>query len=185
MNRIHNVLCRSGWWRRTVEERLLPWALRGVELGDRVLEVGPGFGATTRIIARGTRRLTVVEINDGLAGRLRDTVPPAVTVVTGDATALPFEDGSFSAVLCFTMLHHVPSPELQDRLFAQAHRVLRPGGVFAGSDSLPSRRFRLLHVGDVMIPLDPAGLPGRLRGAGFTEVDTSVAKQSVRFRARK
>ena len=34
-----------------MEEKLVPWGLRDVALGDRVLEVGPGFGATTRLIA--------------------------------------------------------------------------------------------------------------------------------------
>ena len=185
MNRIHNVVCRSAWWCRKVEERLLPWALRGIELGDHPLEIGPGFGATTRVLARGTRALTVVEINRELTGRLRGVLPPTVTVIHGDGTELPFADNTFSAVLCFTMLHHVPSTRLQDRLFAHAHRVLRPGGVFVGSDSLPSPRFRLLHIGDVMVPVDPAGLPDRLRTAGFTKVDTSTANRALRFRAYK
>src|SRR5689334_23324945 len=117
MNRIHNLLCRSAWWRRTAEERLLPWALHGVRLGDEVLEIGPGFGATTRVLARNASALTVVEIDSRLADQLRVTLPAKVQVVTGDGTDLPFADHSFSAVLCFTMLHHVPSPRLQDRLF--------------------------------------------------------------------
>jgi ubiquinone/menaquinone biosynthesis C-methylase UbiE len=186
MNVIHNVLCRSAWWRRTVEERLLPWALRGIEIGDHVLEIGPGFGATTRVLARDAPTLTVVEVNGGLAERLRRALPSPVTVVEGDGTALPFADNFFSAVLCFTMLHHVPSADLQDRLFAHAYRVLRPGGVFAGSDSLPGPVFRLLHVADVMVPVDPARLPDRLRDAGFATVETStVANRTVRFRAYK
>ena len=51
-----------------------------------------------------------------------------VTVVAGDATSMPFPDGSFSGAVCFTMLHHVPSAELQDRLLTETYRVLRPGG---------------------------------------------------------
>jgi hypothetical protein len=87
MNRVHRLLCRSGWWHRIVADRLLPWALRGVELGDHVLEIGPGFGATTRVLARGRQALTVVEIDPALAGRLRDTLPRTVTVVEGDGTS--------------------------------------------------------------------------------------------------
>jgi ubiquinone/menaquinone biosynthesis C-methylase UbiE len=37
-----------------------------------------------------------------------------VEVVEADATAMPFPDGSFSAVLSLTILHHVPSVTLQD-----------------------------------------------------------------------
>ena len=107
-------------------------------------------------------------------------------VIQGDGTALPLPDQVFSGVICFTMLHHLPSPGLQDRLFAEACRVLRPGGVFAGSDSLPSLGFRLLHLGDTMVPLAPETLPDRLAAAGFVDIEvTAVPGRSVRFRARR
>jgi SAM-dependent methyltransferase len=185
MNVVHHLLCRSAWWRRTAEERLLPWVLRGVQLGDQVLEIGPGFGATTRVLARESAALTVVEIDSRLAARLRATLIPAVRVVTGDGSDLPFPDRSFSAVLCFTMLHHLPSAQVQDRLFAEAYRTLRPGGVFAGSDSLSSPRFRLLHLADTMTIVDPGDLPERLKAAGFATADVDVAGRSLRFRAHR
>ena len=104
----------------------------------------------------------------------------------GDATAMPFEDGSFSGVLCFTMLHHLPSDELQDRAFAEAHRVLRPGGVFAGTDSIGTGAlFKLIHVGDTLNPIDPDSLPGRLERAGFDDVRVSTSESSFRFRANR
>jgi hypothetical protein len=79
------------------------------------------------------------------------------------------------------MLHHVPSPALQDRLFAEARRVLRPGGVFRAMDSRPSLAFRLLHVGDTMVPVDPDALPGRLSSAGFasSKVHTGARRFAV------
>jgi SAM-dependent methyltransferase len=70
--------------------------------------------------------------------------------------------------VCFTMLHHVPSKALQDKLFTEVCRVLRPGGVFAGFDSQLSLRFRFLHLGDTMVVVDPKTFPDRLRAAGFT-----------------
>ncbi|WP_214403748.1 class I SAM-dependent methyltransferase [Pseudonocardia lacus] len=185
MNTIHNRLCRSNWWHRVVGERLLPWALRDVDLGDEVLEIGPGFGATTRRLARRVPALTAVEIDPALAARLRRELGGDVRVVEGDGSDLPFPDGAFTGVVCFTMLHHVPSARRQDMLFAQAHRVLAPGGTFAGSDSTVSRSFRLLHVGDTMVPLDPATLGDRLAAAGFVDVAVSTAGRSLRFRARK
>jgi SAM-dependent methyltransferase len=185
VNTIHNRLCRSAWWARTVEQRLLPWALRDVDLGPEVLEIGPGFGVTTRLLARRVPALTAVEIDPRLAERLRERLGRAVRVVDGDGADLPFPDGAFTGVACFTMLHHVPSADRQDRLFAQARRVLAAGGVFAGSDSTVSPRFRLLHVGDTMVPVDPRTLPDRLAAAGFVDIDVAVAGRSLRFRARR
>src|SRR5437016_2321541 len=45
MNWFHRRVCRSARWRRRIKQ-VLPWALQGVELGDEVLEVGPGPGVT-------------------------------------------------------------------------------------------------------------------------------------------
>jgi ubiquinone/menaquinone biosynthesis C-methylase UbiE len=108
----------------------------------------------------------------------------SVEIVTGDGADMPLPDGRFSAAVCFTMLHHVPSPALQDRLFAEAYRVLRPGGVFAGSDSQLSLRFRLYHLFDTMVVVDPATLPGRLAAAGFTDIAVKT-RTALKFRARK
>src|SRR6476660_6400977 len=115
MNRVHNVLCSSGWWSRRVERELVPWGVKGVELGDDVLEVGPGFGATTRVLAERLERLSVLELDPGYCRRLRAEFDGVVEVTEGDATALPFPDGRFSAVLCFTMLHHIPTVQQQDQ----------------------------------------------------------------------
>jgi len=184
MNAYHRRLCASPDWANFVEDTLLPWGLDGVELGDDVLEIGPGFGVTTRLLARQVPRLTALEVDDGYAERLRATTDDSVEVVSGDGAAMPFPDNRFSAVVCFTMLHHVPSRASQDRLFAQACRVLRPGGVFAGTDSQLSWRFRLIHLFDTMVVVDPKTLPGRLRAAGLTGVRVD-ADQSLRFRAFK
>ena len=69
------------------------------------------------------------------------------------------------------MLHHVPSSELQDRLFAEIARVLRPGAALVASDSLGSDDLAAAHDGDTYNPVDPETLPDRLAAAGFTDVD--------------
>lgn len=184
MNAVHRRLCRSDGWAATMRSRVLPWATGDVPLTGRVLELGPGYGITTRWLAEHGGALSAVEVDPALAADLRDQFPE-VDVREGDGAALPFEDGTFDAVVCFTMLHHVPSPEHQDRLFAEAARVLRPGGVFAGSDSVVSLRFRLLHIGDTMVPVDPAVMPDRLRRNGFQDAATKTGGRSFRFSATR
>jgi ubiquinone/menaquinone biosynthesis C-methylase UbiE len=186
MNRAHAVICSSGWWARSVERELVPWGLNGVDLGEDVLEIGPGFGATTRVLARRPGSLTVVELSESYCERLRRTLDGDVEIVQADATAMPFADGRFSGVVCFTMLHHVPSPELQDRLLGEVSRVLRPGGVFAGTDNLGTGpAFKALHVRDTLVPIDPGGLAARLEQAGLVEPSVDVGGRSFRFSARK
>jgi SAM-dependent methyltransferase len=182
MNRYHRRRCRSPAWSAFMAGTVLPRALDGVALGPQVLELGPGYGASTRPLAARAQSLTALESDPLLVARLRAELG-SVQVVNGDATGIPFAAGSFSAVVCFTMLHHLPGPTAQDRLFAEAARVLRPGGVFAGTDSQPSLRFRLIHLGDTCIPVDPATLPGRLAVAGFTRITVDADRRLVRFAA--
>jgi ubiquinone/menaquinone biosynthesis C-methylase UbiE len=186
MNRLHAVICSSGRWQQIVERDLLPWGLGAAELGDDVLEIGPGFGATTRVLTGRAPALTVLELDERYCERLRRELPETVTIVQGDATAMSFADARFSAVVCFTMLHHLPSPRAQDQLLAEVARVLRPGGLFAGTDSLGrGLLFRLLHIGDTLVPVAPDGLPDRLRAAGLAEAAVSQSASSFRFRAHK
>ena len=183
MNRLHRWYCRSDAWAATVRDQL-PWVLRGVELGDEVLEVGPGPGLTTDLLRKRVSRVTAIEIDRRLAEALRQrTLGQGVEVVTGDATAMPFQAARFSAAVSFTMLHHVTSPELQDRLLAEVCRVLRPGGVFAGSDSTASFLFRLAHLGDTMVLVDPDRFVSRLQAAGFTDARVRRGHRAFSFRA--
>jgi SAM-dependent methyltransferase len=186
VNRIHNLYCSSDRWARAAERELLPWGLDGVELGDDVLEIGPGFGATSRVHARRPGRLSILELEESYCEHLRRELGERAEVVQGDATRMPFPDARFSGAACFTMLHHVPSPELQDQLFGEVLRVLRPGAVFAGTDSIGRGfLFKLFHIGDTLVHVDPDGLPGRLTAAGFEQVQVSTSTHSLRFSARK
>lgn len=108
-----------------------------------------------------------------------------MSVVLADGTRLPFVAGSFNTAVCFTMLHHVPSADLQDRLFTEVARVLRPGGVFVGTDSIASPLLKLIHIGDTMTAIDPGNLPNRLQAAGFSGITVDVGRRAFRFRARR
>jgi SAM-dependent methyltransferase len=184
MNLLHRLVCRSALWRWTVERWVIPWALDGVDPGEDVLELGPGPGLTTDVLRQRTARLTAIEIDPRLASSLRERMRNTnVEVVEAGATAMFSPDGSFSAVLSFTIVHHVPSATVQDRLLAEAWRVLRPGGVFAGSDTAPGVLLQLVHIGDTMVPVDPATLSHRLETAGFDEVEVKKGLGEFRFQA--
>lgn len=186
MNLVHRYLCRSARWAKTLEEVVMPWVLNGAELGQDVLEVGPGPGLTTDILRPRTARLTAIEIDSRLAGALAARLDGSnVTVVRGDATAMPFEDARFSGAVSLTMLHHVPSPALQDNLLREVRRVLKPGGTFAGVDSRQSFRMRLLHLHDTLVPVDPGTFASRLEAAGFVDVIIESNERAFRFQARR
>jgi SAM-dependent methyltransferase len=186
MNLAHRWLCRSKSWKNAVATHIVPWVLDGIDLGSNVLEIGPGPGVTTDLLRDRVKHLTCVEIDrryaDALARRMAGS---NVTVLCEDATAMSLADAAFDGAVSMTMLHHIPSPGLQDRLLKQVARVLRPGGVFVGVDSVYSRSLRLLHLFDTMVLVDPGTFAERLRIAGFKDVQVDVNPYAFRFFARR
>lgn len=74
---------------------------------------------------------------------------------------------------------------MQDQLFAELCRVLRPRGALVGTDSLDSEPIRQFHVDDVFVPVDPDTLGSRLEAVGFTNVCVDVRDYEIRFNATK
>ncbi len=72
--------------------------------------------------------------------RLREF--PNASAKTADATALPFPDASFDAVVSCLMLHHIIDWEAA---VTEVARVLRPGGTFVGYDLVRTPLARLFH----------------------------------------
>lgn len=186
MNQEHLTLCSSAEWAKAVQRWIIPWVLEAVDLGEDVLEVGPGPGLTTDVLRASAASLTAVEIHPDLAAALAARLANTnVEVVCADATRTALPAGRFSGAVCLTMLHHMPSHQQQDAVLAEIYRLLRPGGVLAGQDSLDSPDLRRLHHDDIYVPVDPAGLQARIEAAGFTAVQVDTNEYAVRFRATK
>lgn len=186
MNRQHLDILSSPRWAAMLERDLRPWITSVADLGDDVLEIGPGPGLTTDLLRRDTARVTAVEIDPALASALAARLAGTnVEVVHGDAAATGLAACRFSAAACFGVLHHVESNAVQDSIFGELLRVLRPGGVLLGSDGYDDDRVRAAHVDDLFVPLDPETLPRRLSALGFADVRIDHGEYDFRFHARK
>ncbi len=169
-----------------LEEDLLPWVEGVGDLGHDILEIGPGPGLTTDLLRQRVRKVTAVEVDPMLGEPLRQRLAGTnVEVVVADATEADLASGRFSAAACFSVLHHMPSADHQDRLFAVLHRAMRSGGVLVGQESLDIDAIRAGHAGDTFNPVDPDTLPSRLTAAGFGPTTTDVVGYHFRFVARK
>ena len=115
---------------RTMRETYL--SCMALPHGARVLEVGCGTGAVSRDVARRAKIGEVVGLDPSAVfiAKARELAAgiPNLRFEEGVAHNLPYDDGTFEAVLFHTCLSHVPSPEIA---LSEAHRVLRTDGYLA------------------------------------------------------
>jgi SAM-dependent methyltransferase len=188
MNALENWFCASAVWGYVTRKKLLPWVVRGSELGEHVLELGAGPGAGTPELRRRAARVTSLEYNHKfaahlLAGHGSNGGADGIGVVQGDATKLPFAERTFSSVIAVLMLHHLRSKELQDRAFAEIYRVLRPGGIFLAFEIQDGWVNRAVHVGSTFVPLDLSSIAARLELVGLSGMKCESRGNSFRLRA--
>ncbi len=116
-----------------VREQLVAFvAPRG---NERAVDVGTGAGTLALALAPLVREVVGVDVVPELLERARNGAPANATFVEGDATSLPFEDGSFDLACSRRTLHHIARPE---RAVAELARVTASGGhVFVDDQIAP------------------------------------------------
>jgi ubiquinone/menaquinone biosynthesis C-methylase UbiE len=96
--------------------------------GGDVLEIACGTGLVTRRLRARLDpavRLHASDLSEAMLSYARNQVPGAIEWRTADATALPFDDAAYAAVVCAFGIMFVPD---KPRAFREMRRVLRPGG---------------------------------------------------------
>ena len=92
-----------------------------------VLEIATGPGLLAKHVASASKTIIATDYSEGMIAQAKKGVyPTKLRFEVADATALPYEDVSFDAVIISNALHIIPEPE---RALREIDRVLRPDGV--------------------------------------------------------
>ncbi|HEY8550430.1 MAG TPA: class I SAM-dependent methyltransferase, partial [Vicinamibacterales bacterium] len=90
-------------------------------------DVGCGFGRLTPVLTEFAARVVGFEREPSLVATARALQPDTEFRQVERLTALPAGDGEFDVALVFTVLQHVPEPDVRD-VIAEVLRILRPDG---------------------------------------------------------
>lgn len=101
----------------------IPTVIRDMD----VLEIATGPGLLAKHVAPAARTMIAVDYSDGMIAQAKKGPCPAnLRFELADATALPYADHSFDAVVICNALHIIPEPE---KALREIERVLRPNGI--------------------------------------------------------
>jgi sarcosine/dimethylglycine N-methyltransferase len=141
---------------------LLADALGALAPAARILDIGSGYGGSSRTLAkRFGCRVTALNLSERENARNREATAQAglshlIDVVDGSFEAMPFEPATFDAVWSIDALLH---SDQRDHVLAEAFRVLRPGGQLIFTDPMESGACTATQLAPVLarIHLDSMG----------------------------
>jgi ubiquinone/menaquinone biosynthesis C-methylase UbiE len=147
--------------------------LKTKELSN-ILEVAAGTGVVTRFmdsILRGNVNITATDLNqDMLNEAAQAPTKREIEWRQADAMQLPFADETFDAVICQFGVMFFPD---RPKAYAEAYRVLKPGGVFLFNvwDSLEDNDFAnaVNAAMETVFPSDPPRFLPRTPYSYFNE----------------
>lgn len=173
---------------------LLADALGAVPSTARILDIGAGYGGSTRYLAkRFGCRVTALNLAERENARNRDATAQEglahlIDVVDGSFEAMPFKPASFDAVWSIDALLH---SDKRNHVVAEAYRVLKPGGQLIFTDPMESGQCTAEQLAPVLarIHLDSMGSfasYGHAAGAlGFQTIETrDLTPHLIRHYAR-
>jgi ubiquinone/menaquinone biosynthesis C-methylase UbiE len=152
--------------------------------GTRLVEIGCGTGAVSRALAARPEVTEVIGVDPSpvFLERARDLAAPVpgLSFIEADGREIPLPDASFDAAVFHTTLCHIPQPELA---LAEAHRLLRPGGVaFIFDGDYATTTVAVNAIDPLQVCADAAiaaivhdpwlvrRLPGLVKQAGFVDL---------------
>jgi SAM-dependent methyltransferase len=158
-----------------------PVAVAALKAGQTVLDLGSGAGFDSFLAARavgGTGRVIGVDMTPEMIARARENAEKGgyrnVEFRPGDIEALPVGDASVDVILSNCVINLSPD---KPKVFSEAFRVLRPGGLLALSDVVLLRplppslaRSAAAYLGCVAGASLKDDYLGMLRAAGFEDI---------------
>lgn len=119
---------------------------------NRVLEVGCGFGAFTRLLANRVGHITAVDLSPQMiaVARERSAGYANLEFVVGDFLELALPPATYDCVITIATLHHLPFGETLKKMKA----LLRPGGVLLLHDLLTDKTFIDQVLNTVKVPIN-------------------------------
>lgn len=157
--------------RLAVAAEMLNGACGGVEGSVTVLDAGCGTGEAASRLAPARFKVFATDVSTVMVGAATEQYP-SIRACAGNATALPFRDGSFDAVLSLGVLEYVPAFE---QAIMEFRRVLKLGGTLIFS--IPNREslFRRLHRAERSLTRPLRRLRARMNGLAQQDSDLTRA----------
>ena len=178
----------AGTKHRDLHARFTSAALERCGSPQRVLDMGCGFGKSTRPFyeALGAGKVDGIDLSAPCLRLAARDAAARARFRQVDATRTDYPDASFDLVTSTMLLHELPPREVE-KVLAESARLLKPGGRMVHLDFLPAEDdfARLIHFGHArrnnepyMEPLARMDLPALLERLGFRRIEITPFEEA-------